>query len=299
MRHETTRGRATDAQQSRRRDEFLRQRSVLLRCCNASACLRIFLAVALFSLPALAQTSPTQPDVRTSPRHFEYLWYEAENMRGLATDARNEPLTNPSWRNLSREKSPGWGINGPGVSAEWTQGGESEWNSAAASADESKASLYQDVEVPRAGQYKIWVRYADWARAGENFMVRVRQREREVFRHEFGAREVVDPHDEVSMYWGWAFTWDASPVATLERGAARISLDIERTAGARRHVDCVLVTNDLEFVPDGRRKPEFAAMRVLREWASKKPTLASLLVESNAERSDVPALWRRPTVAGR
>ncbi len=71
-------------------------------------------------------------------------------MRGFATTARNEPVLNPSWRNLPREKAPGWGMNGPGVSAEWSQGGESEWNSAAASADETRAELYQDVEVPRA-----------------------------------------------------------------------------------------------------------------------------------------------------
>src|ERR1051325_7921351 len=66
----------------------------------------------------------------------ECLWYEAENMRGFSTGKLGEPLLNPSYLNLAREKAPGWGINGPGVSAEWTQGGESEWNSAAASADE-------------------------------------------------------------------------------------------------------------------------------------------------------------------
>ena len=84
-------------------------------------------------------------------------------MRGLATDRRGEPILNPSWLGLSKLKAPGWGINGPGVSAEWTQGGESEWNSAAASADETSAELYQEFEVPRAGDYKLWIRYADWA----------------------------------------------------------------------------------------------------------------------------------------
>ena len=73
-------------------------------------------------------------------------------MRGFSTGNLGAPLLNPSQLNLSREKAPGWGINGPGVSAEWTQGGESEWNSAAASADETRASLYQDFEVPRAGR---------------------------------------------------------------------------------------------------------------------------------------------------
>src|SRR4030095_2363117 len=87
----------------------------------------------------------------------EYLWYECENMRGFSTGKLGEPLLNPSHQNLSKDKAPGWGINGPGVSAEWSQGGESEWNSAAASADETKATIYQDLEIPRAGQYTLWI----------------------------------------------------------------------------------------------------------------------------------------------
>src|SRR5205085_10616145 len=119
---------------------------------------------------------------------------------------------------------------------------------------------------------------------------------REVFSHEFGARDVVDPHDEVSMYWEWTFAWDGAS-ATLAKGAARISIEIEKTAEARRHVDCILVTNDLSFVPEGRRKPEFAAMRSLREWSAHRPPLAPLI--EPAAKTDVPALWRRAPIAGR
>ena len=63
-------------------------------------------------------------------------------------------------------------------------------NSAAASADETRGQIYQDVEIPRAGNYKVWVRYADWANLTENFVIRITQaaQERELFRHEFGAR---------------------------------------------------------------------------------------------------------------
>src|SRR4026207_49782 len=100
---------------------------------------------------------------QTSPP-AEYLWYEAENMRGFTTGKLGAPMLNPSYLDLPRAKAPGWGMNGPGVSAEWTQGGESEWNSAAASADETSATIYQDLEVPRAGEYRLWIRYADWGR---------------------------------------------------------------------------------------------------------------------------------------
>lgn len=214
-------------------------------------------------------------------------------MRGFSTGKLGEPLLNPSQLNLSRDKAPGWGINGPGVSAEWTQGGESEWNSAAASADETRAAIYQDFEVPRAGQYSLWIRYADWANKNENFTVTIAQDGAEVFRHEFGSKDIVDPHDEVSLYWGWAFTWDNAAM-TLKKGAARLSIQVEKAAAARRHVDCFVLTNDAAFRPSGRAKPDFAAMRYLRAWSTERKPLASLL-NSNQH----PRFSAFPKIAGR
>src|SRR5258706_16241370 len=137
----------------------------------------------------------------------EYLWYETENMRGITETSRHEPQLNPSYLEIPAAKAPGWYISGPGVSAEWSQGGESEWNSVAASADATNGTIWQDVEIPRAGEYKVWVRYADWANKRENFVVRITQyglqsragvsmsmAPKEIFRHEFGATDIVDPH---------------------------------------------------------------------------------------------------------
>ncbi|HEY0726677.1 MAG TPA: hypothetical protein VGD38_01325, partial [Pyrinomonadaceae bacterium] len=217
-------------------------------------------------------------------------------MRGFSTGKLGAPLLNPSQLNLPRDKAAGWGINGPGVSAEWTQGGESEWNSAAASADETRAEIYQDFEVPRAGQYTLWVRYADWANKAENFTVRIAQGDVIMSRSEFGGKDVVDPHDEVSMYWGWAFTWDSAPV-TLRKGHARLLIQIEKAAAARRHVDCFLLTNDAGFRPSGRAKPDFAAARYLRAWSVHRKPLSSLLASN--DRAQVPGRWIVPQVAGR
>ncbi len=226
----------------------------------------------------------------------EYLWYEAENMRGFTTGKLGAPTLNPSYLNLSRDKAPGWGMNGPGVSAEWTQGGESEWSSAAATADETRASIYQDLEVPRAGQYFIWIRYADWAEKAENFTVTVAQNNAEVFRHEFGVNDVVEPHDEVSLYWGWAFTWDSAQV-TLKKGPARLSINIEKAASVRRHVDCFVLTNDASYKPTARQKPDFAAQRYLRAWSNTRTPLAPLL--TGEPPLSVPDVWLRPKLAGR
>ncbi|HVG39674.1 MAG TPA: hypothetical protein VM870_10310, partial [Pyrinomonadaceae bacterium] len=232
----------------------------------------------------------------------EYLWYEAENMRGISRTAQNEPVLNPSWSNLPREKNPGWGISGPGVSAEWSQGGESEWNSVAASADETRARLEQDLEVPRAGRYRLWVRYADWGGRTENFTARVMQNGKEILRHEFGARDLIDAHDETVMYWEWAFAWDASVPANLEKGAARLTLDIERAAEARRQIDCVLLTDDAGYAPEGRRKPDFAALKYLREWsAGGEKTFAPLIGDAPAAAYSRGALASRqlPRLGGR
>ena len=247
--------------------------------------MQLFLLILLVTTPLHSQNNTS-----------EYLWYEAENMRGFTTGKLGEPLLNPSYLNLSRDKAPGWGMNGPGVSAEWTQGGESEWNSAAAAADETHATLYQDLEIPRGGQYAVWIRYADWANRTENFSVTIAQDGNEVFRHEFGTKDVIDPHDEVSMYWGWAFAWDSAS-ATLTKGPARLSIQIEKAAQARRHVDCFLLTNDLTFKAAGRQKPEFAAMRYLRNWSNTRTPLTSLLKSEG--NTSVPETWMRPKIAGR
>jgi hypothetical protein len=248
------------------------------------------LAFLLLSYQIVAQT--------TDPPHPEYLWLETEDMRGFATQPNGEPVLNPSWLDLPRSKAPGWGMNGTGTSAEFTQGGGSEWNSAAASADETQATINQDIEVPRGGEYRLWVRYADWANKTENFAITINQQGREVFRHEFGTKDLVDPHDEVSMYWEWAFTWD-NATAQLAKGEARISIAIEKSAQARRHVDCVLLTNDLAYTPSGRRKPDFAAMRYLRDWSTKRPQLSSLLPQTSTAGAASPTAWQRLSIAGR
>ena len=239
-------------------------------------------------------TESPRPNVPAS--ETEYLWYETENMLGITENSRHEPILNPAYLNLPASKAPGWGISGPGVSAEWSQGGESEWNSVAASADETRGTISQDVQVPRSGGYKLWVRYADFAKKTESFVVIISQEGHEVLWHEFGNEDIVDPHDETKMYWGWAFTWDAAQT-TLAKGAAKISIQITKAAQARRQVDCFVLTNDLAYVPEGRRKPDFAAMRYLREWSASRQALTPLLDPATAV--EIPGSWRRPKIAGR
>src|SRR5436309_14239180 len=184
-------------------------------------------ATLTISASSLSHSLSQSPRLFIPPSSPEYLWYEAENMRGLTETSRHEPLLNPSYLELPAAKAPGWSISGPGVSAEWSQGGESEWNSVAAARDETRGVIWQDIEIPRGGEYRIWVRYADWANKTESFVARITQQGLEVARHEFGAADQIDPHDEVSMYWGWVFAWDGAP-ATLAKGPARISIELDK-----------------------------------------------------------------------
>ena len=63
------------------------------------SCLRNLrnLWIACFAVSSLFFTATTlYPQTKQSA---EYLWYEAENMRGFSTTPTGEPVLNPSWLN--------------------------------------------------------------------------------------------------------------------------------------------------------------------------------------------------------
>src|SRR5262249_27776204 len=82
-----------------------------------------------------------------------HLWFEPEWFEGVEG-------TFAYWTGTAK-RTGSWGVAGPGISAEWSQGGESEWNSMGAPAEETKARCRRDFVVPRPGKYKVWVRYVD------------------------------------------------------------------------------------------------------------------------------------------
>src|SRR5262245_52843331 len=74
-----------------------------------------------------------------------YLWFEPEWFEGVKGSFGY-------WSGGPSKPTGAWGIAGPGISAEWTQGGESEWNSMGVPAEEIKAACHRDLVVPRAGK---------------------------------------------------------------------------------------------------------------------------------------------------
>ena len=100
-------------------------------------------------------------------RAGESIWIEAEDLRPL------KGYYFPA--NLASKTEGGWGLSGPGVAAEWNQGGESGFLSIAASPSDDKAAASIDVEVPGAGKYCVWVRYGDWREKTEPFSITLAQ----------------------------------------------------------------------------------------------------------------------------
>src|SRR4051812_30811032 len=103
--------------------------------CTVSLALFLALCSAACAQPASAQTA--------TPFH---LWLEPEWFDGVKGSFAYWPG--------DAKPSGAWGIAGPGISAEWSQGGESEWNSIGAAAGETKASCRRAITIPRAGTYK-------------------------------------------------------------------------------------------------------------------------------------------------
>ncbi|HJT76658.1 MAG TPA: hypothetical protein VJ739_05605, partial [Gemmataceae bacterium] len=183
-----------------------------------------------------------------------YVWLEPEWFDGVQGSFAY-------WTGTAKPTGS-WGIAGPGISPEWTQGGESEWNSMGAPAEETHAACHRDLVVPRAGRYRLWVRYVDHRHKTEPFTVAVQQGGKSVLTGELGAKPVVPPNDEYQLYWGFSFGW-GSLEGELAAGPARLTLTIDKPGQAWRQVDAVLLTDDLAYRPVGRDKPPFGYLAAI------------------------------------
>lgn len=187
------------------------------------------------------------------------LWLEAETFSPLHGG-------NFSYQHPEKTTKGSWAVAGPGVAAAWTQGGESEWMSIGARADEpGEVVCGREAQVPAAGRYTLWVRYADYRQKKELFGVRIKQGTK-IFSHVFGEYPVVDELDPMKLLWDWAFGWDHAEV-DLTKGPVRVELYTTGPTEARRNVDCLCLTTDATYHPAGREKPDCAAWLPLRAAA--------------------------------
>src|SRR5258706_4686197 len=77
------------------------------------------------------------------------VWLEAEYFGPLKG-------VNFSYMPVEQETKGSWSIAGPDTAPNWTQGGESEFMSVAARADEpGEVVIVRDAEIPAAGKYTL------------------------------------------------------------------------------------------------------------------------------------------------
>lgn len=189
------------------------------------------------------------PSLSAADKPPIYLWLEPEWFDGVSG--------NFAYWTGEAKPTGAWGVAGPGISAEWTQGGESEWNSMGVPASEMKASCGRELTIPRAGKYRVWARYVDHRKKTEPFTLRITPVGKAAVTHEFGAKPVVPENDEYQLYWGFSFGWAAFD-CELEAGRVKLDVVIDKAGEAWRQVDALLLTDDLKFEPVGREKPPFA-----------------------------------------
>src|SRR6185295_17168036 len=134
------------------------------------------------------------------------------------------------------------------ISAEWSQGGESEWNSMGAAAVETSAKCSRVIIIPRSGNYKVWVRYVDHRQKTEPFRVAIEQGGKTLLNGELGVKPVVPPNDEYQLFWGFSFGWGAIE-GELKEGPATLELAVTRKSEGWRQLDAVLITDDLNYQP--------------------------------------------------
>jgi hypothetical protein len=242
--------------------------------------MRLVLLTVLLSVPGCQITStPAAPPPI-------YIWLEPE----WFTDVRGRF---DYWTGTAKPTGT-WGIAGPGISAEWSQGGESGWNSIGAVAEETKAVCSRNIMVPRSGKYRVWVRYVDHLGKTEPFTLTITQGGKQSMHKELGVEPVVPANDEYQLYWGFSFGWAVVEGETLNCGPAKLTLTIDKAGQGWRHVDALLLTDDAAYVPVGRETPPFA----YRTAFHLRPPAGSPSWRGDAIELKIGATWRPPPLGG-
>ncbi len=107
------------------------------------------------------------------------------------------------------------------------------------------ATARRQVDLPEGGTWRVWVRHSYWHRWRGTFQVEVLQDDKLLGSKIFDGEEREDGKRQ-------EFIWDSFE-CELPAGPVELSLSkapSESLSGYTRHVDCVLLTTDLELTPD-------------------------------------------------
>jgi len=149
------------------------------------------------------------------------------------------------------EKVPGWTVESNSVSG----GGKR----VRAHYCDGLAELVQTVAVPHAGRFKLWVHHSRIKGYTNLFEVRLHAEGEPAFKARFG--------EEAATAGGYRMVW-TSAEAQLAAGEHRLVLSKNRGKGpyAYRHVDRMVLTDDLEWQPVRLKEPPLTAAEI-KVWS--------------------------------
>lgn len=222
----------------------------------------------------------------------ESIWLEAEQLDGI------EGYCWPVAADLARRTTHGkWGLSGPGLAAEWMQGGESGFLSIACGADDDAAVATKTLDIPEAGQYFVWVRYRDNREKGDRFQIRLEQTGRPPWTATYGEQPVVDEDSSAKLYWNWAFAWD-SRATTLQKGPAKLSLISGFKEADCRQIDVIVLTTDAQYRPLIKERPHSHTRDLLNWYQQCMPAGLEPLARRRGP-FQAPAAWAPKTFKDR
>ena len=215
----------------------------------------------------------------------ESLWIEAEhlqNVRGYCWPGGQKPKTDGHW-----------GVSGPGWAAEWIQGGESNFMSIACGADDDKAVAGIDIQVPIAGNYRVWVRFRDNRGCSSRFQVRVTPTGGQPTLLTYGTKPIIEEDNEMKLYWNWAFAWEGHE-AKLPKGKARFELLSAFKEKECRQIDCIVLTTDTEYRPLIKERPRHPSAEILNGYVKGIDPKLEPLARRTGDFT-LPAAWKPRT----
>lgn len=174
---------------------------------------------------------------------------EAEDMRGV--DQKRFGASGPNWR-VGRAGIDHYQNNTFG--GHWQSRGKT----AMTDAGDDRADVEADVIVPKAGIYRLWVKYECPPLFNYAFDVRLKKGLKTLMHKTFGLRQSSkhfcfnNGMTYGDQYWAWGIDHDAAEGVTVHLPAGRLRLILGKAAnpspGGVRSIDAIMITDDLSEI---------------------------------------------------
>ena len=225
-------------------------------------------------LPTLASGFVVLANLVASPAQAELPSLGSDGVTRIIVEA--EDLEGVDWKRFGAG-STGWrvGRHGFDLYQNNTFGGhwQSRTRTAMTDAGGNRARLRARVVIPKAGKYKLWVKYECPPLFNYAFDVRLSKGMKTLFDKTFGLIESPKHFSFTktlttgSLYWAWGLDHDAAEGYVVELPEGKLTLTLSKVrspepAGARS-IDAIMLTDDLSEI-SSPRFPRYPLLDELR-----------------------------------